>query len=175
MDRQRFREFLEDYYEIIRMVITLSVGIVVLVLFLVDHFMEAKRKRSLSYDEQVESLNKVEASLKELVYFVELQKNRLTETNNILHQLKEEELKLKPVIEANRKVIDAIFTLQAEQSTKSIWKERGFGFVLGILSSMIASVLLGMLRRTIANKKNKINNQTMHLNLQRTQKRGSIE
>lgn len=48
---------------------------------------------------------------------------------------------LRPVVEADREVVDTILRLQADKASANVWQERFIGFGLGILSSLVASLI----------------------------------
>jgi hypothetical protein len=107
--------------------------------------LQKKREENLSYTQQLDALNNVQSSLNNLVQFVEMQKTKLKESEDLVNSLKSEQEKLKPVVEADRKTVDAILELQAQRTESGVWKERGIGFSLGVLSSIVASFIVAMI------------------------------
>jgi hypothetical protein len=89
----------------------------------------------------LESLNNIEGSIDALREFVKNQKENLKTSQIAIKELEGEREKLKPVVEADRKVVDALFQLQAEKQKQSIWLDRAFGFFIGIASSLVATLL----------------------------------
>ena len=146
---------LKLFLQFISMLVVIAVG--VLGLFDIGNTIqsEAKRRENLSYTQQVENLNKVQESLNDLTQFVELQRERLKESEDIVNNLKTEHEKLKPVVEADRKTIEALFDLQYQKSRSDIWKERGIGFILGVLGSVVASFIYGLMSR-FRNRRNQV-------------------
>jgi len=71
----------------------------------------------------------------------------LIESEKTIAKLKDEEKKLRPVIEADRKTIEAIIKLQSDIVGKNIWLERSIAFILGVFSSLFAALILGFLKR----------------------------
>lgn len=113
-----------------------------------QNYLENKEKEeSLVYERQLASLNEIEGSIDALREFVKNQKEDLKMSQVAVDKLKEEQQKLKPVVEADRKVIDALFKIQAEQQQKNIWLDRAFGFFIGIASSLVASLFWAYIRR----------------------------
>jgi len=100
-----------------------------------------------TFIEQVQSLNNVEKSLNDLIVFVNSQKEKLKDSEQILSSLKKEHETLKPIVETEREVIEKIFALQSKMSTDTIWKERVISFFLGVLASVIASFVYGLFQR----------------------------
>nr|VFJ47302.1 MAG: hypothetical protein BECKFM1743A_GA0114220_100467 [Candidatus Kentron sp. FM]VFJ47544.1 MAG: hypothetical protein BECKFM1743C_GA0114222_100467 [Candidatus Kentron sp. FM]VFK07803.1 MAG: hypothetical protein BECKFM1743B_GA0114221_100515 [Candidatus Kentron sp. FM] len=104
-------------------------------------------QESSVYERQLVSLNDIERSINALSAFVRDQKEKLKSSQVAVEALKEEHQKLKPVVEADRKVIDALFQLQAQRQQKSVWLDRALGFCIGIVSSMIGTLLVMRVRR----------------------------
>lgn len=104
------------------------------------HELERKRAENLSYTQQLDSLNSVQGSLNNLIAFVEMQKTKLKESEDLVNTLRTEQEKLKPVVEADRKTVDALLDLQAQRTEQSASRERWYGFGLGVVSSLVASL-----------------------------------
>jgi hypothetical protein len=119
-----------------------------------DEELARKRMENLSYNQQVDALNSVQASLNNLIEFVNLQKAKLKESEDIVNNLKSEQAKLQPVVEADRKTVEALLSLQAEKAshTNILW-ERTIGFTLGFLASILASVVYGIVRFLLGKRK----------------------
>jgi len=96
---------------------------------------------------QLRRLSEVEKSLSDLAKYVEQQKIEVTAAQQTLSALRTENRRLEPVVQTNRKLVQSILVAsQAEQRT-SIWTERIISFVLGILASLLASVLFRLLEQ----------------------------
>ena len=94
------------------------------------------------YKEQLEQLNQVESNINELLAFVENQKVELKDAEDTIAALESEQQALEPIVKTNREVVDALFQVQEERTKANVWQERGIGFGLGIVASVIASLLL---------------------------------
>lgn len=115
------------------------------------------KEQNLKYEKQIEVLDDVQASIDNLKLFVAKQKNQLTEQQAIVEKLKSEQEILKPVVEADKQVVEALFKLQAQQNKTNVWVDRFIGFLLGIAGSLIASVIFSTVRRERHNKLNQPN------------------
>ena len=104
---------------------------------------------------QMRALNDTELSLKELVAFVEAQKQSLTESQSIVEKLKNEEQKLRPMVEADRQMVDAVLQAQAARERSYIWVDRIVSFLLGIASSIVASLIYSAMRRVIRRRQDR--------------------
>jgi hypothetical protein len=71
--------------------------------------------------------------------FLERQKNEVEDRNHVIARLKEEEGKIRPLVEADRATVSAILEAEAQQHRREIWFERAFSFLLGVLSSLVAN------------------------------------
>lgn len=97
----------------------LLTAIIVFIVLLASHREQEKeilRRESQSYVAQTEALDNVKSSLKNLLDFVQSQKDKLQQSEDIVNSLQAEQEKLKPVVETNRQVIDAILDLQAQKA-----------------------------------------------------------
>ncbi|HFF6201992.1 TPA: hypothetical protein ACGCGR_000632 [Stenotrophomonas maltophilia] len=113
--------------------------------------LEAERKRleSATYTRQLENLQAAQTSLTQLMSFVEAQKSSIKATQDAL-EAKQAELqrtdaeraKLQKIAEAHREVIVGVLSVQQDQQKNTVWTERAFGFVGGIVASLFASILI---------------------------------
>jgi len=143
----------ENLYVRLKLIITVIAIPIAIAFALVDkQRQEAVREQNLVYHKQVESLNQVEANIKQLMAFVDVQKQQLKDSQDVLNGLKTEEQSLRPVVEADRKVVDAVLDAQQRRSREAIWRERIISFGLGVLASLIASVLYSA-GRTVARRR----------------------
>lgn len=116
---------------------------------------EAQRLESLNYQTQIHQLNQTESNIKQLLQFVETQKMTLRNTEDTISSLKSEQEKLKPLVESDRSVVDAIFRAQEERNRASIWRERWIGFGFGVAASLFASFLWFVVSLLMKHRHNK--------------------
>lgn len=90
--------------------------------------------------EQISELNQIESSINNLQEFIDLQKLKLTETEESIKKLNDEKQKLETAVNIDKTSVEALFRIQEERNRHSIWKERLIGFVIGIFSSIVASI-----------------------------------
>jgi hypothetical protein len=105
--------------------------------------------------QQLDALNQTSESLKSLTAFVEEQKRNLVESEALIKSLREEHEKLKPVVETDRKILDAVLAAQAERQRLDVWRERIWGIFIGAIGSLLAAFLTFLLVRGIASIKAK--------------------
>jgi hypothetical protein len=120
---------------------------------------EKKRMQGLektqSYSEQFELLKSTEQNLNNLSTFISSKKSEIEATKNLILELEKKKSELEPIVNANEKVVDAIFLQQRKEIEKSIWTERLISFGLGLLASLIATIIwhfVGRYKRKNSNK-----------------------
>lgn len=116
------------------------------------HQKETLRQQNLTYEKQLAELTQVQSSIDNLRDFVGTQKLQLQEQQAVLQDLKLEKEKLQPVVEADKQVVEALFRIQSERNRSSIWFERLIGFLIGIVSSLVASLVWSVFRSRRSNK-----------------------
>ena len=107
-------------------------------------------EESLTYETQVERLEQIQNSVKDLSNFVSQQTKQLDLARDTLQELEQEKKKLEPLVMADRKVAEAILQLQAEKERSAVWFDRAIGFMLGIAGSLIASIIYTGLRNRLS-------------------------
>jgi len=105
------------------------------------------REQNLTFEKQLERLENIQSSVKDLADFVSQQQKQLETSRNTLLNLEREKEKLEPIVQADREVVEAVLQLQAEKELSSVWFERGIGFMLGIAGSLIASIIFATIRK----------------------------
>jgi hypothetical protein len=108
---------------------------------------ERLRRESLSYGKQLEALNQLDRTTRELIQFVEAQRRDLAETEESIRSLRKEREGLLPIVEADRRTVEALFATQDRRARAGVWRERWVGFWIGVLSSIVASLVLGVALR----------------------------
>jgi hypothetical protein len=102
---------------------------------------EAKRLQSQSYVTQAQLLDETRVNLRALLSFIEDERRNLKASEQALLSLKREHEQLKPLVETDRKTIDALFAAQEARNQAAQSTERWIGFGLGVVSSLVASLL----------------------------------
>ena len=102
---------------------------------------EKQRQSVTTYADQFARLDTVQQSLKNLSEFVIQQRGRLQESQQLIGNLQDERNRIEPLLQADRKVVDAVFQLQEQRSAHSVSRERWIGFGLGIGASVVASFI----------------------------------
>lgn len=94
-----------------------------------------------TYEAQLDQIDRVASSVKNLQEFLDAERSRIEASQKAISTLRAEEAALRPVIEAERQAIDAIFALQAEKQAQNVWWERSYGFISGVVASLLASLI----------------------------------
>ena len=103
---------------------------------------ETQRQTNLSYSAQLNSLNQIEKNLGSLIQYIETQKIKLKESQDVINQLQSEHERLKPIIDADKQVIDAIFGAQEARQQKGRYIGYAISFTVGVISSLTASFIV---------------------------------
>lgn len=130
------------------MILPAIIGIFVSVLGILTTYQKVGLKaESKNVAAQVDNLNKMSEDLKGLQIFVEEQKRNLISEEKALESLKAEKENLEPLVEADKRILEAVFIEQEKRQQKNIWYERAFGFFIGIFSSLVASLIFLWLQK----------------------------
>ena len=97
--------------------------------------------KAQSYTDQFKLLDNTEKNLNDLSNFITSKKVEIEATRDLIKNLEQKRSEQEPIVEANQEVVDAIFAQQKRKIEKSIWVERAISFGLGILASLIATVV----------------------------------
>lgn len=119
-----------------------------------DQRRQEQLRRYASYDVQLAELDKLQDSLKNLQDFVRTQKRALEDSQKTLDELRQQEQQLRPVVEADRKLVEAVLAFQRAEQRREMWKDRTIGFVLGFIASILASILYGMISNRLRSQRN---------------------
>lgn len=117
---------------------------------------EAIRLENLDYQTQIKQLNQTETNIKQLLNFVELQKSNIRESQDVVAALKKEKETLKPIVDADKAAVEALFRAQEDRTRTSIWRERWIGFGFGVIASLVASFIGFVIRLSIRVKKRNV-------------------
>jgi len=100
-----------------------------------------------SFNKQMDGLNETEKNLKELLVFVELQKTSIAQTQSTLQYLNDEHDKLLPLVNADRQAVEALLAAQDQRNSSKMKTERIVSFILGVVASLVASVVYAIASR----------------------------
>lgn len=116
---------------------------------------ERKRNENYSYNQQLDTLENVQVSLNNLIGFVELQKTRLRDSEDLLNKLQMQREQLQPLLQADQKTVEAILELQTKRAETAASRERWFAFIGGVISSIVASGLITLVATFIKKRRQK--------------------
>lgn len=94
-----------------------------------------------NYQEQLQMLEDVQDGLTALRAYVVSQQRAVQETQDSLQALKSEREELEPVVTAQREVVEAVLNAQAAKDREARWLEYLLAFLVGIASSLAATIL----------------------------------
>jgi|GEM_PF-3882882 len=101
-------------------------------------------------DELANDLEDMAGDLGGLKEFVVAQKDHILDKEAALSQLNEEHEKLGPILEADRKTVDAILSQHVRSIRGNVWTNRAIGFIIGYLASLAAAATRRSWRRRAA-------------------------
>jgi hypothetical protein len=81
---------------------------------------EKGRLENQSYQQQINQLKQTETNIRQLLEFVNIQKRTLREAEDTISVLKSEKEKLKPIVDSDRAVVEALFRVQEERTVENI-------------------------------------------------------
>lgn len=96
---------------------------------------------------QIKELDEISKNLNNLQFFIANQKERIISQEKAIADLSAEKDKLEPLVKTQREAIESLFQLQEKRQKSYKWLDITIGFSLGIVSSMIASIFLDLLRK----------------------------
>jgi septal ring factor EnvC (AmiA/AmiB activator) len=106
-------------------------------------------KTPANYTQQLQHLDNVQQSLKNLSDFVAQQRTSLEESERVISKLKDEKHRIEPLVQADRKIVEAVFQLQEQRAASSALLNYLFGFASGVISSLVATVIHPHLLRAL--------------------------
>jgi hypothetical protein len=98
------------------------------------------------YSRMIDQLSRMGSQLTELSAFLEREGERVTDTENTIKRLRDEKSQLEPIVTTERETVDAILAAYSVRIRSSVWKDRIFGFTLGVLASLIATTIFELIR-----------------------------
>ncbi|WP_295935450.1 hypothetical protein [uncultured Alistipes sp.] len=98
-------------------------------------------------ENQIKNLDTVSDNLKELLIFIEAQKDKILTEQQLLDQIKKEREYLQPLLSTEKELTIAILNAHKRAQQNDIWIDRLIGFCLGIAGSMIAAFLYSLFIR----------------------------
>jgi uncharacterized coiled-coil protein SlyX len=130
----------------VAMGITLALGIAAIVGFFVQGGFIDRAFDQIPHDtdpgSRLEALAHARRSLIDLDAVLADQRKTMEERQQALRELKTEHEALNKVLAADRNAVEAIFDRQRLKSQEDAWKERGVGFLLGVLSGLLTALIL---------------------------------
>ena len=91
------------------------------------------------YSEVIGKISDIGKQLSDLNEFLARERRRVADTEATVRSLNEEKTKLEPLVLTQRETVEAILAAHAARTARQAWKERMFGFVLGLAASLAAS------------------------------------
>jgi hypothetical protein len=93
------------------------------------------------YSAAITQIEHIDKQLYELVKFLKEERRKVAESEATVLKLQDEKTKLEPVVLAQRDTVNAILSAYARTTSSRVWKERGLGFISGLLASLVAAMV----------------------------------
>jgi len=131
----------DDLFGYTLLVVNLMVGALHLVLAYFVQDREVGGGES-EYKRAIGELDSTRNALEKLAVFLESKRKRVEETEQTLKRLQAEKTALEPLVSTQRETVEAILAAHSQTLRRGLWKDRAFGFGLGVLSSLAAGAIL---------------------------------
>lgn len=109
--------------------------------------MSKYEKLNKPYVAQFNSLENMHKSLDDLKKFVTRHESKLKFEQQTLEHMINQKQTLKPLLQADQDVVDAIFSIQHQKYEEQKWLDRFVSFVLGVVASIIATFIVSWWKR----------------------------
>ncbi len=117
----------------------------VLVVFTI--YMLMPKKEIPAIQDQLTKLSQIQDNLKDVDEYVSDQIEKLKTAEIAMSELEKEKMDMEPIVKANRDTITAIIGYLLKKAIgMRVWTERAYGFIIGVLSSIVAGLILTQLR-----------------------------
>ena len=93
------------------------------------------------YEQVINSISAIGVQLNQLNAFLVREQQKVEDAKATVQELDSERAALEPVVATHRATVEAILSAHSERMAKSAWKERLIGFGIGIIASVLASVI----------------------------------
>lgn len=117
--------------------------------FIVNYEHRRYREENLTYKRQMEALDEFQKNIDNLSEFVVKQRSQLKREQDTLERMLDQKQTLRPLLEADQQVVDALFKMQAEKNRRDKWIDRLLGFLSGIAASVIAYFFSKLIERRL--------------------------
>ncbi len=93
------------------------------------------------YSMVIADIENMGKQLTTLADFLKTERTKVEESAAVVKRLQDEKIQLEPVVTAQRETVNAILAAHAKTTASHAWKERAIGFVSGVLTSLLATML----------------------------------
>jgi sensor c-di-GMP phosphodiesterase-like protein len=122
-----------------------AVGLLIIVYVFQD---ETTASASVAeYSAVIGKILKIGAQLSDLSKFLEKERARVADIEATVRKLRDEKTKLEPVVNMQKRDVEAVLAAYSERTSRQAWKERLLSFTLGLVASLIASFVYERLKR----------------------------
>lgn len=117
-----------------------------LVLVLLHFMQQIPRDMGDPYANVISEIAEMGTQLGTLATFLKQEQIKVAESEAILRKLENEKAQLEPVVATHRETVNAILAAHSKITSSRAWKERAIGFISGVITSLLASILFELFR-----------------------------
>lgn len=99
------------------------------------------------YTKAITDIEKMSRQLSGLITFLRDEHQKITDAEITFRELKSEQARLEPVVLTQRETVNAVLSAYTKTQATRAWKERGLGFVSGLIASLLVAALFEYLKR----------------------------
>ena len=99
------------------------------------------------YSRMIDQLSRMGSQLTDLGSFLDRERRRVADTEDTLSRLRDEKSQLEPIVTTKRETVDAILAAYSSRVRSTVWKDRVLGFTIGVVSSLIATMIFELIKR----------------------------
>lgn len=99
------------------------------------------------YETAILRLESISSEFEALGKFLKEERRNIVITEDAVRNLRAELSNLEPVVAANREVIEKVLSAYANRTARQAWTERALGFLIGVASSVLASIIVDLFKR----------------------------
>lgn len=100
------------------------------------------------YAKVIIGIAEISRQLSGFAEFLKQEQIKVAESEATLKRLQDEKTQLEPVVSTYREVVNAILAAHAKTTASNAWKERALGFISGVLTSLLASLIFELFRQS---------------------------
>ncbi len=103
------------------------------------------QSESNEYTSVISDIKNMGVRLSQLNKFLTREQKRVADTEASIMRLQNEQTILEPIVLSQRQTVEAVLAAYTKRTASNIWKERIISFILGIVTSLLASIIYSLI------------------------------